>query len=238
MMHEGSWFKSSCSDRGIIKCSQLVPESLRWKLSKLKSTCFWFTWITRHCWTRLSLQRYVYSRKDTVLPRLPLASVNRGRRSWISALHLAKNTLLDIRLSGFSFHKIVHVCECKFFCSQGLAANKMASRRKIKLRRRLWWQCEKTPRRRCLLFLGLQTSLASLWCMFEVSATLGEESCTALLQGPSVRITPYRTASFPLAKTQLSLCKPFTPKAGTCVAVIGSTDDVTISRHWLRLHGL
>lgn len=30
----------------------------------------------------------------------------------------------------------------QFFCSQGLAANKMASRRKIKLRRRLWWRCE------------------------------------------------------------------------------------------------
>lgn len=36
-----------------------------------------------------------------------------------------------------------------------------------------------TPRRRRrLLFLGLQTCPASLWCMFEVSARLGEESCT------------------------------------------------------------
>lgn len=81
-------------------------------------------------------------------------------------------------LSGFS---LMSSAECKL-CSRGLTATRWP----------LSWKgredgaeadslatMRETPRRRRrLLFLGLQTCPASLWCVFEVSARLGEESCT------------------------------------------------------------
>lgn len=103
-------------------------------------------------------------------PSLPLSPSLASAETFLDC-HSAS---VPMWLSGFWLMSSV---ECKF-CSRGLAATRWP----------LSWKgredgaeadslvtMRETPRRRRrLLFLGLQTCPASLWCVFEVSARLGE----------------------------------------------------------------
>lgn len=108
--------------------------------------------------------------------------------SWISALHRAKNTLLDIRLSGFSrFYKFVHVCKCNIFLLSGSRSKQNGIKEEDKVETASLVTMWKLQGGSACYFLDFKRP----WLRFD--ACLRSVPCSA--RNPALH-TPYRTASF------------------------------------------